>query len=109
MMDLWIKTQKKGLHKIIGIDEPIEVRDIFRLIGHNGHTLIELGAYKTEERVLEVLDDITNLLKPKYILNASSIKEDGSSWVENGVIMQKYNAEAKIEQLNYYVYEMPKE
>lgn len=52
-------------------------------------------------------NEIQNILKPKYILDSSSVKEDGNNWVENGIIYQKYNANAKIERLDTYVYEMP--
>lgn len=65
-----------------------------------------LGTYKTKERAIEVLDEIQNILKPKYILDSSSIRPD-NSWVENGIIMQKYNANARIEEIPIYVYEMP--
>ena len=68
-----------------------------------------LGTYKSKERALEVLDEIQNILRPKYILDSSSIKECGNSWVKNGVIMQEYNANATIQELSTYVYEMPKE
>lgn len=66
-----------------------------------------LGTYKTKERAIEVLDEIQNILKPKYILDASSIKPDGDSWVENGIIMQNYNANSSIEELSTFVYQMP--
>ena len=68
-----------------------------------------LGTYKTKERTLEVLDEIQNILKPKYIIDASSIKLDGDSLVENGIIMQKYNANAEIKELSTFVYQMPKD
>lgn len=68
---------------------------------------IFLGEYKTKERALEVLDEIQNILKPKYILNASSIKPNGDYYEKNGEIYQDYSADARIEQLNIYVYEMP--
>ena len=67
-----------------------------------------LGTYKTKERALEVLDEIQNILKPKYILNTSSIKPDGDFYEENGVIFQKYDANAEIEELSTFVYQMPK-
>ena len=69
----------------------------------------KLGVYATKERALEVLDEIQNILKPKYILDSSSIKPNGDSWVENGIVMQKYNADARIEKILTYVYEMPEE
>ena len=68
-----------------------------------------LGTYETKERAIEVLDEIQNILKPKYILNTSSIKPDGDFYEENGVIFQKYNANAKIEELSTFVYQMPKD
>ena len=66
-----------------------------------------LGTYKTKERAIEVLDEIQNILKPKYILNTSSIKPDGDFYEENGVIFQNYDANARIEELPTAVYEMP--
>lgn len=68
-----------------------------------------LGTYKTKERAIEVLDEIQNILKPKYILDSSSIKPDGNFYEENGVIFQKYNANAEIKELSTFVYQMPKE
>ena len=68
-----------------------------------------LGTYKTKERAIEILDEIQNILKPKYILDTSSIKPDGDFYEENGVIFQKYNANAKIEELSTFVYQMPKD
>ena len=66
-----------------------------------------LGTYKTKERALEVLDEIQNILKPKFKLDTSSIQENGRSWVENGVILQNYTANADFIKLDTYVYEMP--
>lgn len=68
-----------------------------------------IAEYKTKQRALEVLDEIQNILKPKYILDSSSIKPNGDSWIENGIVMQNCNANARIEELSTYVYEMPKE
>ena len=63
--------------------------------------------YKTKERAIEVLDEIQNILKPKYILDTSSIKPDGDFYEENGVIFQKYNANTEIKELSTFVYQMP--
>ena len=65
-----------------------------------------LGTYETKGRAIEVLDEIQNILKPKYILNSSSIRPD-NSWVENGVIFQNYDGNAKIQELSTFVYQMP--
>lgn len=71
---------------------------------YNGEVL---GTYSTRERALEVLEEIQNILKPKYILDTSSIKPDGNFYEENGMIFQKYNANARIEELSTFVYQMP--
>lgn len=66
-MNLWIRTQNKGLHQIIGISEPIGVSDKFVLIGCTFNERIKLGVYKTEQRALEVLDEIQSFLENNYI------------------------------------------
>ena len=104
-MNLWIRSQDE---KVLTICRELCVG------GTYGNEIIEndirsLGTYKTKERALEVLDEIQNILKPKYILDTSSIKPDGAFYEENGVIFQKYNANAEIKELSTFVYEMPKE
>lgn len=104
-MELWIRTQNK---------EILRKSERLRVVEDTGKYYIVdngdiYGEYKTKERALEVLDEIQNILKPKYILDSSSIKPNGDSWVENGIVMQNYNANARIEELSTYVYEMPKE
>ena len=115
-MELWIRSQDKmNLVKInqISINYANKTQIIANCLPeyyeNSGNYYELLGTYKTKERALEVLDEIQNILKPKYILDSSSIKECGNSWVENGVIMQKYNANATIQELSTYVYEMPNE
>lgn len=104
-MELWVRSQdKKILLKVNELE--IEVNTI---IAFDENKYQCLGAYKSKQRALEILDEIQNILKPKYILDSSSIKLDGDSWVENGMILQKYNANAKIEELSTYVYEMPED
>ena len=104
-MNLWIRSQDRTiLRKVntIGIVEGIDFWSI------DENLTVSFGQYKTKERAIEVLDEIQNILKPKYILDSSSIRP-GDSWVENGVILQKYNANARIEELSTFVYEMPVE
>ena len=114
-MELWIRSQdKERLIKPIDfyIEETIDYVnkssefDIYALNFANDDIII--GTYQTKERALEVLDEIQNILKPKYILDSSSIRP-GDSWVENGIIMQKYNANMEIKELSTFVYEMPAE
>lgn len=75
-------------------------------VAPNGNYAL-LGTYKTKERALEVLDEIQNILKPKYILDTSSIKLDGDFYEGTGVILQNYNANAEIKELSTFVYQMP--
>ena len=106
-MNLWVRSQdKRILQKVdnIFLDANYENKRISTYDGDN----VELGTYKTKERAIEILDEIQNILMPKYILDSSSIRHD-DSWVENGIIMQKYNANARIEGIPIYVYEMPEE
>lgn len=115
-MELWIRSQDKTrLIKVSNVQYTYRKGDLYsdvrgkHYIGTYYDNLEILGEYASKERALEVLDEIQNILRPKYILDSSSIKECGNSWVENGVIMQKYNANATIQELSTYVYEMPKE
>lgn len=74
-MDLWIRSQNKGLHQIIGINEPYVQKDCVALIGYSNYKHIELGVYKTEKRALEVLNEIQELLEPVHITDIS--KKEG--------------------------------
>lgn len=107
-MNLWVRSQNKECLTNISNIQYIYKNNMHGL-GTYYDNLKILGTYKTKERALEILDEIQNILKPKYILDSSSIRPDGDSWVENGVIFQKYNANARIEELSTFVYQMPKD
>lgn len=109
-MELWIRTQRKdSLVKVdeIGVDISLDKFDneVWLVVAKD--TI--LARYRTKERTLEVLDEIENILKPKYLLDPSSIKPDGDIYEENGAIFLNYNANARIEELSTYVYQMPPE
>ena len=106
-MNLWVRSQDK--ENLILIKNPICVYDNKIIYKESASYIITIAEYKTKERALEVLDEIQNILNPKYILDTSSIKPDGDFYEENGVIFQKYNANAKIEELSTFVYQMPAE
>ena len=115
-MELWIRSQDKS--SIVKVDNLyVSVGNYICYYVEKGKEVSgtyyrpsgELGRYETKERALEVLDEIQNILKPKYILNTSSIKPDGDFYEENGVIFQNYDANAKIEELSTFVYQMPAE
>lgn len=105
-MELWVRSQdKRILQKVdnIFLDADYGNKRISTYDEYN----TELGTYKTKERALEVLEEIQNILKPKYILDTSSINPDGNFYEKNGMIFQKYNANARIEELSTFVYQMP--
>lgn len=104
-MELWIRIQNR--YRLLKVEDIIVSGDDICCDNEKGRLI--LGTYKNEERALEVLDEMQNILQPKYILDSSSIKPDGDSWAENGMILQKYNANARVEELSTYVYKMPKE
>ncbi len=115
-MDLWIRSQNKmdleNVHSInINYQNKKQIICNYQpdFIGNQGEYYVLLGTYETEERAIEVLDEIQNILFPKFKIDTSSIKENGHSWVENGVILQKYTANVDYIKLDTYVYEMPKE
>lgn len=119
-MNLWIRSQDKEV--LIKVDNlGLAYRGKYNFMDKIGDIdnycicqfvddyHVKLGTYKTKERAIEVLDEIQSLLQPKYILDASSINPDGAFYEENGVIFQKYNANARIEELSTFVYQMPKD
>ena len=106
-MDLWIRSQnKEKLCKIENI-KYMDSSDDFALWNDNNGIL---GIYKTKQRALEVLDEITNLIKPKYLIRMDNhgpvndfLNNENNSYVSaEGVGMV-----SNINQTLYY--EMPKE
>lgn len=106
-MELWIRSQDKTT--LIRSYEIYIAEHSNSYVIRAKRTSHILGAYKTIERALEVLDEIQNILQPKYMLNSKTIKPNGDYWEENGVIFQNCTADARIEQFTTYVYEMPEE
>lgn len=75
-MDLWIRTQDRK--KLVLINTLAIAENTSRSIlgfGIDGHVKVELGDYDTEERTLEVLDEIQELLEPVHIADIS--KKEG--------------------------------
>lgn len=77
-MDLWIRSQdKKRLIKVSYIDIGIEGNVIF---GHITDGYMPLGEYDTENRALEVLDEIQKLMfPPTYIDGCLMISNDNAT------------------------------
>ena len=104
-MELWIRSQDKTTL--------IRSYEIYISEYGKGSYVIRakktshiLGAYKTMERALEVLDEIQNILKPIIKIK---YEYDDSQPIMNGEWLKSLKEENKIEELSTYVYEMPKE
>ena len=110
-MNLWVRNQDKTILQKVDnllISDGYNAGGTFNIYTNSLPAQNVLGRYKTKERAIEILDEIQNILMPKYILDSSSIRHD-DSWVENGIIMQKYNANVEIKELSTFVYQMPAE
>lgn len=89
-MNLWIKSQDKKSLRIVSNINIIHEDDKFFICNYTGIANIKLGTYKTEQRALEVLDEIQKKI------NMINLGHDfGSPMID----------------LNNptYIYEMPKE
>ena len=113
-MELWVRSQDKmNLVKIRQIslnyqnNKQIIANYIPDFYPNSGEYYELLGVYKSKERALEVLDEIQNILNPKYILDTSSIKPDVKFYIDNGNLCQNYSGNTKIEELSIFVYQMP--
>ena len=70
-MELWIKSQNKEcLMKVDRLDYDLS-NSKHRIMANGYQTLV--AEYETKERALEVLDEIQNKLKEKYIVKAEGI------------------------------------
>ena len=100
-MELWIRSQdKKVLVKInnIWVNEN-------SVIYTDSYPDMWLGAYKSEKRALEVLDEIQNILQPTMIIQ----KTEGVIATTDNTIHIINPSYGEIKQLSTIVYEMPKE
>lgn len=99
-MDLWIRSQnRKALINVKQIR--INGLDIMCL---NGELL---GTYKTEERALEVLNEIQNILQPKISVKPTIEEDMNPEYIHKHFVSN--GKEVDVVELNTYVYEMPKE
>ena len=110
-MELWIRSQdKEELVKceritLYTIQYNFETIN-YRILVNN----VCVGSYATKERVLEVLDEIQDLIKPTLINTEyhSEIKQ-GVNNLEFDVVMQPIADKITYIQPNSTVYEMPEE
>ena len=100
-MELWIKSQnKKVLMKVSTLEMLEDDNSIYTTYLDK---VVKLGTYKTKERALEILDEIQQILVPKFKLIKGKI--EGSF---DGTIFKSLD-KGEIQQMSCYVYEMPEE
>ena len=110
-MELWVRSQdKESLTKVSNVQYTHEKGNLYtdvkgkHYIGTYYDNLKILGTYKTKERALEVLDEIQKLLMPQVIIKSIDASVEIANL--NHIVNPTYET---IQQLNTYVYEMPKE
>lgn len=104
-MNLWIRSQSKlGLYKIDNIH--CDCGDIMSYIYSVPY---KLGSY-SPERALEILDEIQNILLPKYVIRIDKNTQEIANFLNVGraYICTKNNGDVRNIN-NTFVYEMPKE
>ena len=110
-MDLWIRSQnRKMMERAVAVKIAHYKED-----GKMSNSIVInndyiFGEYATEERTLEVLDEITNLIKPKYLIridNHESINDFLNNENNSYVSAEGVGMVSNINQTLYY--EMPKE
>ena len=108
-MELWIRSQNKlSLTKInsVVIDYNDQKKIVANYMEFNGsEDYTPLGEYDIEERALEVLDEIQNLLQPKI----KYIQEEPIESIMDFGYQITQNVDMKIQEINRIVYNMPKE
>ena len=105
-MDLWIRSQsKKTLTKVNAITLS-SCSNAYIIEDEKGYML---GKY-SKERALEVLNEIQNILNPKYMIRMDGNLNNVENFlnIDGAYIKSQDNADIKIIN-NSYVYEMPKE
>lgn len=116
-MELWIRSQdKEVLTRVVDIWKDADKNEIQSKSSFAIKNC--LGIYKTKERALEILDEISNKIKNKYIVKANCLikpsdimkeKEYFENTYDGDFIMQTPEYEIEPINPNIIYYEMPKE
>lgn len=106
---MWIRSQnKKSLTKVINVtlDIPLNSGEVGIKGYFDNNKFDMLGYYKNEERAIEVLDEIQNLLIPKVILNTYSVENKETAYSKELVIEPIIN-DIKVQNNVNMFYQMP--
>lgn len=114
-MELWVRSQDREI--LLKVNE-LEIEENM-IIAFDNNKYQCLGTYKTKERALEVLDEIKNkirgkfLLKQKTILKPETVKSAKEYFEDlNNIDLITGDRNFDIEPINYtdaVIYEMPEE
>ena len=69
-MELWIRSQDRIFLRKVNTIGIVEGRDFWSI---DENLTVSFGKYKTKERALEILDEISDLLQNAYVENANRI------------------------------------
>lgn len=104
IIKLWVRSQDKMLlEKVDGITLARCDRDGVEIYSTSTGRIF--GIYKTQERALEVLDEIQKILTPVITYERKTPKES----IQDGIYQIRQEVDMKIQELSTYVYQMPKE
>lgn len=117
-MELWIRSQNKT---ILSKAHDLVIREDRNENNETNYFIVDtytLGIYKTKERALEVLDEISNKIKKQYLVKVNGLIRPSELEKERIYLEKEYNGEFimnppmyDINPLNPNIvyYEMPKE
>lgn len=100
-MELWIRSQnKKKLVKVNDVENTFDSTEGHFITDINGRIL---GKYDSNERCLEIMDEIQKLLTPKVFMTSTPMQSQSTSVPPVYCVPN----EPQIQMLDYAVYEMP--
>ena len=110
-MELWIRSQdKRCLMKADRLDIDLG-NGAYKIYLGGFATLV--GIYKTYPRAKQIIDEIQNLLQPRYFIKDSKIDFDNNDFLaglsENIVLRANQQIEYDLKQAGQIVYTMPEE
>lgn len=110
-MELWIRSQDgECLMKVDRVDYDY-CATLHRIVV-NGYKVL-VGVYSTRERAMQVLDEIQNILQPRYIMHepihAVDYRDLANSLTDEICLHTTQQVEMELKQVGQFVYQMPKE
>ena len=116
-MELWVRSQNKGtLMKVNRID--VEDNNVICYDNDYYCNKTYMGLYKSKERALKILDEISNKIKNQYIIKANCLIKPSDMMKEKEYLENTYDGDFimqpsayEIEPINPHViyFEMPSE